>query len=126
MAWALLCLMLLCLSSVFADPTHSVVTLCYSRGSNLLMAHLEHEGDQRHAYPGTAVESEVDNQNIGLMQNEKVMRWHYCLDHYFLKWIQFLMRVGKDGEPPVIPTQTNRCANCCDKAGLLCVSCQAG
>eukprot|EP00957_Ditylum_brightwellii_P149578 11390332-Ditylum_brightwellii.AAC.1 len=35
------------------------------------------------------------------------------------------MHVGKDGEPPVIPTPTNCCAHCCDTTGILCDSYQA-
>eukprot|EP00957_Ditylum_brightwellii_P196184 14948045-Ditylum_brightwellii.AAC.1 len=36
------------------------------------------------------------------------------------------MPVGKDGEPPVIPTPRNCYAHCCDTTGLFCASCQAG
>eukprot|EP00957_Ditylum_brightwellii_P192592 14663123-Ditylum_brightwellii.AAC.1 len=54
------------------------------------------------------------------------MRWHYKLGHYFLKWIQLLMRTGCDGQPPVIPTPTNNQAHGCDTVRLLCASCQCG
>eukprot|EP00957_Ditylum_brightwellii_P053972 4088142-Ditylum_brightwellii.AAC.1 len=48
------------------------------------------------------------------------MRWNYKLSHYFLKWIQSLMRIRRDGQPPMIPTPTNSQANYSDMPGILC------
>eukprot|EP00957_Ditylum_brightwellii_P013858 1044229-Ditylum_brightwellii.AAC.1 len=57
------------------------------------------------AYLGASLESVVDDKSIVLTHNKKVLlRWHYKLAHFGLGWIQSLMRVGKDGKAPVIPT----------------------
>ena len=52
------------------------------------------------------------------------MRRHCKLVHCGLQWVQKLMMLGKDGQPPVIPTRKNSGAQCCDTP--LCTSCQLG
>eukprot|EP00957_Ditylum_brightwellii_P010049 758228-Ditylum_brightwellii.AAC.1 len=80
----------------------SQLTIKYRVGSNLPLGYLECGGVEATAHPGAAIESGVDDRNIGLTHNEKILLcWYFKLDHFFLGWIQFLMQRGKDGEPPV-------------------------
>eukprot|EP00957_Ditylum_brightwellii_P001807 139129-Ditylum_brightwellii.AAC.1 len=86
----------------FACNSLSTLTLPYNKESNLPLAHLEHGCDdlEESVYPGTIIDPVVDEANVNLTQHEKVlMHWHYKLGHYFFKWIQALMKQGRDGQP---------------------------
>eukprot|EP00957_Ditylum_brightwellii_P123584 9422199-Ditylum_brightwellii.AAC.1 len=100
----------------FASRHQSTLTLRNSRHVTLKGATI-----------GEAIELVVDNWNVRLTSNEKLLLyWHYKLGHFFLAWIQALMRKGKNGQPPVILTPKTSRAHCCDLSGLLCASCQLG
>eukprot|EP00957_Ditylum_brightwellii_P191039 14545919-Ditylum_brightwellii.AAC.1 len=103
-----------------------MLTLQYTAGFNLSVVHLDGQGKSA-VHIGETIQSVVDDRNVGLTQNEKIlMQYCYKPGHYFLCWIQSLMKTSRDGKPPVIPTPTHCHAHCCSIAGLLCASCQYG
>eukprot|EP00957_Ditylum_brightwellii_P142761 10878435-Ditylum_brightwellii.AAC.1 len=50
----------------------SQLTIKYRAGSNLPLGYLECGGVEAAAHPGAAIESIVDDRNIGLTHNEKI------------------------------------------------------
>eukprot|EP00957_Ditylum_brightwellii_P203462 15334707-Ditylum_brightwellii.AAC.1 len=68
--------------------------------------------------PVAYIEKAVNNWNIRLISNEKLLlHWHYKLGYFFLAWIQALLGKGKYGQPPVIHTPTTSRAHYCDLSG---------
>eukprot|EP00957_Ditylum_brightwellii_P159915 12172464-Ditylum_brightwellii.AAC.1 len=86
--------------TVAADLYWSTLTLRYCSGSNLPVAYLEKSATALEgAVIGETIESVVDDWNVGHTSNEKLLIcWHCKLGHFFLAWIQALMREGKDGQ----------------------------